>query len=1050
MNIKYIIRCLKRISLLSIVFFFYDMNGDGKNPKTSIMARDWEDPQIIGRNKVAPHTTHFSFQDKESALSMKRENSIYFKSLNGLWKLNWVDHPDKRITNFYFSNFDDSRWDNIKVPSNVELKGYGTPIYVNHPYTFYKSPPYVMKNPPKYYTTYKERNPVSSYRKTFEIPKNWNGRQIFIQFDGVSSAFYLWCNGKKVGYSQGSRLPATFDLTSFLKKGKNILAVEVYRYSDGSYLECQDFWRLSGIFRDVYLYSTAKLDIFDFFIQTKLDKDYKNAEFILDAKIVNYNQKNSPYTLTVELYDNKRKLIFSKVSKSTTNQFYQTLTEEIKSPKLWSAERPNLYHALLILKDENNNVVEITSSQVGFRSVELDKNSGSLLVNGKRIFIKGVNRHDHDPDTGHYLTLERMKQDIKILKKYNINAVRTAHYPNDPRFYELCNQYGLYVVDEANIESHGMYYGKDSLAKKENWYKAHLDRTIRMVERDKNHPSIIIWSLGNEMGDGINIERTSRWTKNRDKTRPVQSERAGTRKHTDIFTPMYMEIPGLKRWASRKRYRPLILCEYSHAMGNSVGNLQDYWDVIEKLPYLQGGFIWDFVDQGLYKTNKEGKRFFSYGGDWGDSPNDNNFCINGLIQPDRKPNPHIEEVKKVYQNIKVSQVALKDTKINFTIFNKNFFKDLSDYDVNWKVLKDGNIYQENKLNINIAPQEKKKVFISLKDVLAGDSEYIFIVEFTMKENSLWGKIGHVVAWDQFTLRGKYSYEKNAKKSKISLQEDKHQYTFSSKNYQVTISKTSGFISSYRMLNKKFNQDIFIDDLKPNFWRVPTDNDVGSRMLSRLRFWKFAAQKLTLHEMELQKITNSGYSIESKFCFRKTSFKIIYSFKENGFINITAYLNPDERKPQIPRFGMQTKISSNFQNICWYGRGIHETYWDRKTSGKIGIYNLPIKKMTFNYVRPQENGNRTDVRYFDLMTKENRFRVFADKKPLSFSVWEYSMSDLEKAKHPYQIKKSKSYTLNIDYKQMGVAGDNSWGAKPHPQYTLPSNQTYSYSFALIFD
>jgi len=622
---------------------------------------DWENPEVVGRNKEPGHCTYLPYADTRAAVQNDPAQSAYTKCLNGIWKFNWVRKPAERPAHFYREDYDVSHWDDIKVPANWELEGYGIPIYTDTDYPFPANPPHIPH----------DNNPVGSYRRNFTVPETWEGRQVFLHFGGVKSAFYVWVNGKEVGYSQGSKTPAEFNISEHIRSGENVLAVEVYRFSDGAYLEDQDYWKISGIERDVFLFSTPNVMIRDFFVLGNLDELYLNGRIEVSVDVRNY-LRDAPekHKIQMHLFDADHRPVFEEPIEGEV-EFNESggaeirLENFIENPKKWSAETPYLYTLVLSLLDETGKTIEVMSCKTGFRKVEIK--GGQLLVNGIPVTIKGVNRHEHEPETGRVVSEEYMMKDIRLMKQFNINAVRTSHYPNVPRWYELCDQYGLYVIDEANIESHGMGYRPDrTLGNNPAWQKAHLERTIRMVERDKNHPAIIIWSLGNEAGDGVNFEATYSWIKKRDPSRPVQYERAETRPHTDIVCPMYRQIHHLEDFLKKGLgNRPLILCEYAHAMGNSVGNLQDYWDYFDKHRELQGGFIWDWVDQGLLKKNEEGEEFWAYGGDFGPpgTLSDKNFCINGLVFPDRKLHPHIWEVKKVYQPIKVKALDLTIGKV---------------------------------------------------------------------------------------------------------------------------------------------------------------------------------------------------------------------------------------------------------------------------------------------------------------------------------------------------------------------------------------------------
>ncbi|MCD4731221.1 MAG: DUF4981 domain-containing protein [Bacteroidales bacterium] len=644
-------------------------------------SQDLENPRMFGQNKVLPHSYFIPFPDEQSAMNLANEDSPFYKSLSGIWKFNWVSDPANKPTEFMKPEYNVNDWDDIPVPSNWELEGYGIPIYVNQPYEWTEDP-----NPP--YVPH-EYNPVGSYRRSFEVPENWEDKEVFIHLGAVKSAFYIWINGKYAGYSQGSKTPAEWNITEFLQSGENIVALQIYRWSDGSYLECQDFWRISGIERDVFLYATPKVYIRDFFVKSTLTNDYRNGLFNLHVDVHNKTQYVDDYKILVQILDSSQNIIFDKnkdITFTSTGDAFANYNQIINDPLKWTAETPNLY-TLLISLQQDNKIIETVKHSIGFRTSEI-KNA-QLLVNGKAVLLKGVNRHEHDPVTGHLISRESMEQDIRLMKENNINAVRTSHYPDDPYWYELCDKYGLYVIDEANIESHGMGYGARSLAKDPAWMDAHLDRIVRMVERDKNHPSIIIWSMGNEAGDGINFTAGYKWIHARDDSRPVHYERAGLGLNSDIYCPMYASIGHIENYARKQPEKPLILCEYAHAMGNSTGNLQDYWDVIEKYDALQGGFIWDWVDQGLLKTDENGVDYFAYGGDYGpeDVPSDGNFCANGLVSADRKPHPALAEVKKVYQNIQFNLQILPGGEVE--IKNMFDFINLDRFNIYWEITGDG-------------------------------------------------------------------------------------------------------------------------------------------------------------------------------------------------------------------------------------------------------------------------------------------------------------------------------------------------------------------------
>ncbi|NOX55816.1 MAG: DUF4981 domain-containing protein [Planctomycetes bacterium] len=1041
----------------------------------------WENEQVLGRNKEPARATSMPYPDRPSALQAIPSATPYYRCLNGKWKFRWSPDPQSRPRDFYRPDYDARSWDEIPVPSNWQMQGYGTPLYVNIRYPFRKDPPRVTGEPPRNYTSYKARNPVGSYRRQFRVPVEWRGRQVFLQFNGVDSAFYVWINGRLVGYSQGSRTPAVFNITKFLKQGENLLAVEVYRYSDGSYLEDQDFWRLSGIFRDVFLWSTADLHIRDFFVHPELDDHYRDATLRVDVEVKNFADRRQRFTVDAELLDAAGRTVFRGVKASgeadAGGSILVVLQKPVQNPAKWSAEQPNLYRLLLTLRGPRGRVVEVTTCRVGFRRVEI--RNGRLLVNGQPIDIKGVNRHEHDPQTGHTISRASMIRDIKLMKQFNINTVRTSHYPNDPRWYDLCDEYGLYVIDEANIESHGMGYGAASLAKNPAWRRAHLDRTQRMVERDKNHPSVIIWSLGNEAGNGVNFYATYDWIKQRDPSRPVQYERAQLDRNTDIYCPMYSPIEKIVRYATSRPDRPLILCEYAHAMGNSVGNLQDYWDAIEAHPALQGGCIWDWVDQGLLRpvpTNHENHRpafrwlwpqktYFAYGGDFGDEPNDGNFCINGLVHPDRRPNPHAWEVKKVYQNIRVSLVDLADGKVR--VENKYFFTNLNEFDATWVVRRNGRLVQSGSLGrLNVPPRSSREIVIPFRRS-ADDAEYLLTIAFLLAEDKPWADRGFRVAWDQFKLPapsersaavrpapspgappGDTARKRTASRrlGPPQLHERPDTFRIVGPSFVVEIGRRRGELRSYEAGGTK----LLVAPLEPNFWKVPNDNQMRNGYVRRLGAWRRAAADRTLQKITAERRPTS---VRVTAFFRlpvgEADYTLTYDIDGTGRVVVTARYQPHRTDvPLLPRFGMTFSVPRRFSQVQWYGRGPHETYWDRKTGAEIGIYSSSVEEMVFPYVRPQDTGNRTDVRWMALTDASGVGLRIEGLQPLSVSVWPFTLADLESATHPYELPRREFNTVFVDWKLHGVGGDNSWGARTHPQYTLSGAQPYRFGFAIL--
>ena len=1006
---------------------------------SSVAATDWEDPQVIGRNKEAPHATLIPFANAAAAKQGNREASPFYRLLNGEWKFHWAPTPEERPAEFHEPDFDVSQWDEIPVPANWQMHGYGFPHYTNIRYPFEKNPPYIRH----------DHNPVGSYRRTFRIPGDWRGRQVFLHFAGVESAFYVWINGKRVGYSQGSRTPAEFDVTRYLQQGENTLAVEVYRFSDGSYLEDQDFWRLSGIFRDVFLFSTPKRHIRDFWARTPLDEAYRDATLELNVQVRNFDDAGAPAAVRATLLDadgaSVAELGPSRVEIGGGEEVSIDLNHTLSNPRKWTAETPYLYRLVLSLEDGSGREIEAVATNVGFREVEIE--GGQLLVNGKAISIKGVNRHEHDPDLGHVPTRERMLEDIRLMKQHNINAVRTSHYPHATEWYELCDRYGLWVVDEANIESHGMGYAPDeTLANKPEWGPAHLDRIQRMVERDKNHPSVIVWSMGNEAGDGVNFVQASEWIRLRDPSRPVHYEQAAERPHVDMVSPMYATIERIVDYAKRNPDRPLILCEYAHAMGNSVGNLQDYWDAIEAYPALQGGYIWDWVDQGLRKVTGDGKQFWAYGGDYGDKPTDGNFCMNGLVQPDRRPNPHIQEVKKVYQYVKATPVDLGEGKIR--VRNKYDFLSTGFLKGELVVTADGRELSSGALPpLDLAPGEEREVALPLaKPALEPGVEYWLTVRFSLAEETAWAPAGHVVAWDQMQLPWSAPAPKIDVSAlpEASYQENDKAIVARGRGFSLRVGKARGAIESFEVDGK----ELLTRPLEPNFWRAPTDNDLGARLEERLAVWRRAGADREVRSVEARQAGRAvEIAVEALLPAGGARYRNVYSVFGSGDVLVEASYRPGTKLPYMPRFGMQAGVSGDLRVMSWYGRGPHESYADRKTSASVGYYSGSVDEQTHPYARPQETGNKTDVRWVALTDGEGRGLLAVGQPLLSASAWAFRPEQLERNDHAYQVEKSSDITLNLDYKQMGVGGDNSWGATPHPQYRLPAEQSYEYRFRL---
>lgn len=1218
---------------------------------------DWQNPRLTGINNLAPHATMVVCPDADTALKIEftanseRVKSPFYRSLNGAWKYFYGSNHLARVPDFWKPDFDDSAWATIQVPANVELHGYGVPIYVNvrYPWPQPWRPPFVPPDDPN--------NTVNHYRRTFTVPQEWSGRRVLLTFDGVNSFFYVWVNGQKVGMGKDSRTPVEFDITRFVKPGDNLIAVENFRWCDGSYLEDQDFWRLSGIFRDVYLWSPPDVHIRDFEVNGSLDENYADGMLTVMVEVENRGTKAaSPTVEAVLIMPDGREIQVFQVALSNiainSDSGRVGGTHRIEKPLKWSAETPHLYKLLLTLKNEAGSVLEVIPVNVGFRKVEIK--DGNLLINGQRVLFKGVNRHEHHPDLGHAVTVESMIKDIQTMKQYNINTVRTCHYPNHPAWYDLCDRYGIYLIDEANIESHGMGYGAASLAKKPEWLDAHMNRTIRMVERDKNHPSVIIWSLGNEAGDGPNFEATSAWIKRRDPTRPVHYEQAGRRPHTDIVCPMYPRPRQLAEYAAQPQTRPYIMCEYSHAMGNSSGGMWAYWSNIYSLPYLQGGSIWDWVDQGLrkpiparspfedrsprklrftipqnvlsegflagpvslpdaphlnitgpitleawvkpvptdghacfiskgdtqwalqvargdaleffvYDPDNEtwvttetalpndwagrwhhvagvfdgnelrlyldGKRvgttpyngkvartaypveiggnsqvegrevaglireariysralsdaeianpapdsdpalvfwlkldgqtpepvadqkgfFWAYGGDFGPpgTPSDDNFCCNGLVTPDREPHPGLFEVKHIYQYVHCTPVDLAARVIQI----KNWYDFLNLKDiatVHWRLTGDGIELQSGQIPTpDLPPRAVTNVTVPVKPFKPQPGvEYFLELGFRLKSDTTWAKAGHELAWDQFKLPDAVAPQvaKASSAPRLRLSRGKSHSTVTGKGFKVVFDNATGMLNSWEL----DGTELVHSPLRPDFWRAPTDNDRGRNMVRSQGIWQYAHQEAKLEHFSVEEIRKSNaVKVTAVHHLPKVDarWQTVYTVYGTGDIRVEANFKPGKTDlPKLPRIGMQMAITPGFEYISWLGPGPYETYCDRKDA-KIGLYSGTVSEQFYwHYSEPGESGNKVDVRWVALR-KENGTGLLAVGLPLlSVNALHYTTDDLQRAKHPFELTKREFITLNLDLKQQGVGGDDSWGAWPHEEHLIPC-QEYSYAFML---
>ncbi len=1016
---------------------------------------DWENPAVSELNREAQRAYFIPFATVDQAIQNDIWKSPFIQSLNGTWQFHLSHTPYVRPFYFFKDDYDTDDWSTIKVPGNWELQGFDVPIYTNIRYPFEKNPPYIQK----FY------NPVGSYKRTFTIPENWNGQDIILHFGAVTSAMYVWINEQKVGYSEDSKTPAEFNITKYLKKGSNSLAVEVYRWCDGSYLEDQDFWRMSGMTRDVFLMARNPQHISDFRVSSSLVNNYKDGEFKLTVEVANSAAKTLPLNVEAVLMDGAKKVAEMKQSFQTTGKSVSTiLNTKISAAKPWSSENPNLYQLLITLKDGSGKVIEVLRQDVGFRTVEI-KNA-QLLVNGVAIYVKGVDMHEHNQITGHYQDEATMLKDIFLMKSHNINAVRCSHYPEPERWYELCNKYGIFLVDEANIESHGMGYGSKSLAKDPVWKDAHLFRTKNMFERDKNQPSVIIWSLGNEAGNGVNFEATYAYLKSVDQSRPVQYEQAGGGANTDIMNPMYARINNMEDYAKGKPTKPYIQCEYAHSMGNSTGNLQDYWDMIEKYPVLQGGFIWDWVEQGILTKDAQGNKFWAYGGDLGSDTlyTDGNFNCNGLINPDRTAKPGLIEVGKVYQNIGFKAINLNTGEIE--IRNKNSFTNLTEFDFEWEVVADGKVIKVGKLsNLDLAPNTSKKIQFDLKVEVQPATEYFLNISAKLKKAKGLLPAGTKVAYEQFLLPFNTKAVPVPKSSlpAVTSKEEGNMFIVEGKGFRINFSKEEATLKNYQLNGK----DMLLAGPVPNFWRAPIDNDFGNGLDKRSRVWRKAGERKTIKSATIKQVGNE-VNVNFNFDLKNDKNQVIANYISDYIILGTgevvvnnSFRMMKDSLPEIIRFGVNLVMPREFDQMSWLGRGPHESYADRYTSALVGLYSGSVADQYFPYVRPQENGNKIDVRWLSITNKEGLGLEFIGLPLLSVSAHHQIMEDFESPdrtdggakaglkmirRHLNDVKPRNLTSINIDYKQQGIGGDDSWGAWTHDQYRL-REKSYTYSFRI---
>ena len=1011
---------------------------------------DWENPGVFGEGRLPYRATAYPYPTTQSAIAGDFQASPYFLSLNGDWKFKFSTGPDQRPVDFYKTDYNTADWATIPVPSNWEMQGYGTPIYTNTNYVFERNQPYVPH----------DDNPVGSYKRTFELPADWLGREVFLHFASSTAGMYVWVNGEKVGYVQNTKGPSEFDITRLVKPGENQIACEVYRWTDGSYLEDQDFWRLSGIERDVYLYSTAQQRIADFFANGDLDKGYKNGLLKLDVKLQNLADRASGNRLSIELLDAQGKKVYSAskaVSLSAEASRDLSFTGKIAKVNKWSSETPYLYTLALTLSDSKGKVVEATSARIGFRKVEIK--GAQLLVNGQAIEVHGVDLHEHHQTKGHVVDRATMMDDIRMMKQHNINAVRTSHYPQTPLWYDLCDQYGIFLVDEANVEIHG--YGTWSSNRDihpgnlPEWRAQILDRQHALVERDKNHPSVITWSLGNESGNGDNFIAAYEWIKGRDNSRPVQYEQFGDGENTDITCPMYPSIEAMQEYADRANPpHPYIMCEYAHAMGNSTGNFQEYFDIIRNSPHMQGGFIWDWVDQGFLTKDGNGKPYWAYGGDFGaqNYTHDENFCCNGLVQPDRTAHPGLMEVKKVYQDIRFVPADVANGE--FVVENHFMYRDLSDYDFRWELLQDGRKTAEGTLDIVLPAGQSKKVKAALPEVdLTDGKDYRLSVYAHAKNGDDIIPQGHEVAREQFKLaQGTYAQWPDVKGSLPTLSTHRKGYTeFNCANgVQITIDTNNGQLRGYSVKGHK----IMDGTGQPNFWRAPTDNDWGNNAHRRYNAWRCAMDNAKLVKKDVKE-EGDRYVLTFDYDLKDVdaSYTLVYTVYPDGRLGVSSSLKGTESTPSLMRVGYQLAMPKSYDDFTWMGRGPWENYSDRNTSSFIGVWNGKVKDQFYPYIRPQETGNKTDVRWASLTDSKGYGLKVDGMQALNVSALDVLPADLDpgmskKQQHNSDVRHDRTRVyFNIDLAQRGLGGDNSWGAAPHKPYRLSGNADYSYSFLL---
>lgn len=1077
----------------------------------------WQDIQVVAVNKEKPRSAFMTYADRTTALTSRYEKSAYYSLLNGTWKFYYVDGYKQLPADITDPATSTASWHDITVPGNWEVQGYGTAIYTNHGYEFKPRNPQPPQLP--------EENPVGVYRRDIEVPAGWEGRDIYLHLSGAKSGVYVYLNGEEVGYSEDSKNPAEFLLNDYLQAGKNTLVIKIFRWSTGSYLECQDFWRMSGIERDVYLWSQPKQAIQDFRVISTLDDSYTDGEFRLAVDLKNRTQESANLQVGYELLDAQGKTVAQEEEKVWVSPYRgETASFEARLPKVatWSAEAPNLYQLLMTVKGSDGKVLEVVPYHVGFRRIEFAQTEEKdahgkpyhvLLFNGKPIKFKGVNIHEHNPKTGHYVPEELMRKDFELMKQNNLNAVRLCHYPQDRKFYELCDEYGLYVYDEANIESHGMYYSLKkggTLGNNPEWLLPHMDRTINMYERNKNYPSVTFWSLGNEAGNGYNFYQTYLWIKGKEKllmNRPVNYERALWEWNSDMYVPQYPSAEWLEEIGREGSDRPVVPSEYAHAMGNSTGNLWLQWQAIYTYPNLQGGFIWDWVDQGILQKDKEGRPFYAYGGDFGvNAPSDGNFLCNGIVGPDRTPHPAMQEVKYAHQNVAVEPVDLATG--SFRVKNRFYFTNLSKYAVTYTVTANEKPVRSGKLPLAVEPQGSEVITIPLSGLQpkAGTEYFVnFMVHTTVAEPLI--PTGYEIAREQFRLpidAPKAAFKTKGPKLTVSSEGD--ELTAGSSKVSFVFNKRSGIVTSYRVDGTEYFSDGF--GIQPNFWRAPTDNDYGNGEPKREQIWKQSSRNFQVTDATAQMEGENAVINISYLLPAGNLYLIHYTIYPSGAVNVAAHFTSTDMdaaqteiseatrtatftpgqdaarrassKLNVPRIGVRFRLPAAMQQLQYFGRGPLENYWDRKAGYPVGLYRSTAEEQYFPYVRPQENGHHTDTRWLALTTLKgkglkiqadsliefnalrNAIEDFDDEEQTNLPRQWSNFTPAEIANHNEEAAKNvlrRQHHINdisprnfvevcVDLKQQGVAGYDSWGDRPLPEYSLPANRDYRWGFTLI--